>query len=131
MGYNLKKGTGNWTQFRNLPNVIEVDFHDAEYGRRTIPYESAMYNVWCRALTALKEAYQAGRNYVLFTHGSSTSRLGKTTARSQVRQLMRSPEATPYIRRSACIQHDTVFVAAIRPNPDAVPTESTSSALRG
>ena len=27
---------------------------------------------------------------------------------------MRSPEATPYIIRRECIQHDSVFVAAIK-----------------
>jgi hypothetical protein len=83
-----------------------------------------MGNVWERAFEALRGAHEQGAKYVLFTHGSSTSRLGKTTARSQVRGLMRSKEATPYILRSKCIQHDTVFVAAIRPKPKAYTSES-------
>src|ERR1035437_9916430 len=51
----------------------------------------------------------------MFLHGWSTSRPGNTTSRSQVRKLMQSKESTPYIVRRDCIQHDTVFVAAIRP----------------
>jgi hypothetical protein len=114
----FKKGSGSWTQYRQLPSLIEIDFHHSGYEPREMPYEEAMGNVWHDALEALRTAYQQGKRYVLFTHGSSTSRPGKTTARSQVRGLMRSKEATPYICRSECIQHETVFVAAIRPNPN-------------
>jgi hypothetical protein len=32
-----------------------------------------------------------------------------------VREFMRSPDATPLIERSGCIQHDTVFIAKVRP----------------
>jgi hypothetical protein len=110
----FKKGYGNWTQYRNLQPSIEVDFHYSQRERREIPYWEAMQHVRNVALEALKEAYREGVKYVIFTHGSSTSHLGTTTARSQVRGLMRSKDATPYIRRSECIQHETVFVAAIR-----------------
>jgi hypothetical protein len=65
-------------------------------------------------LKSLQRAYERGRPYLMFTHGGSTSRPGKTTARSVVRRVMRSKEATPYIQRSECIQHPTVFVAKIR-----------------
>src|SRR5262249_39802350 len=115
----FKKGSGNWTQYRQLPNSFEVDFHDAEHRPRRIPYWEAMDNVWGEAFEALERAYHQGVRYVIFTHGSSTSRPGRTTARSQIRKLMRSRHATPYIRRSECIQHETVFVAAIRPKPSA------------
>jgi hypothetical protein len=74
-----------------------------------------MDEVHSEALNALKLAQENGAKYIIFTHAWSTSRLGKTTARSVVRSLMRSPEATPYIVRRDCVQHDTVFVAAIRP----------------
>jgi len=68
------------------------------------------------ALAALKEAYEHGVRYVLFTHGWSTSEgWRQTTARSVVRTLMRSRAATPYIVRRECIQHNSAFVAAIRP----------------
>ncbi len=70
-------------------------------------------------IEALKKAYQQSVSYVLITHWSSTSCPGKTTARSQVRKLMSSKDSTPYISRSECIQHEAVFVEAIRPNPGA------------
>lgn len=117
----FKKGSGDWTQYRKLQPSIEIDFHYSEYGQREVSYWEAMDRAWNEALGALKRAYQEGMPYVIFTHGSSTSRLGKTTARSQVRTLMRSKDATPYIIRSECIQHETVFVAAIRPNPNVQP----------
>lgn len=103
---------GDWVKYRQLPDLIEVDFHWQEM-ERGLHYEN-MQQVWDQALRALTEAYTQKKKFVLFTHGSSTSRIGKTTARSQVRKLMRSKIVTPYINRSACIQHDSVFLAAIR-----------------
>ena len=61
-----------------------------------------------------REARLNERSHVMIIHGKSTSRRGKTTARSQVRNFMRSKHATPLIDRKACIQHDTVFVAKLR-----------------
>lgn len=116
--YMFKKGSGDWVQYRKLPKSTEVDFHHSDYGPRNIPYGEAMNNVWEQAFEALTRAYQQGLRYVIFTHGASTSRPGKTTARSQIRNLMRSRAATPYIRRSECIQHKIVFVAAIRPKSE-------------
>ncbi len=109
----MKRIGGNWTDLRRaLKNYIEVDFHhDAP---REIPYWEAMEDVRRTALQALKDAHVNGNDYVLFLHGASTSRLGATTARSQVRGLIRSKDATPYVVRSQCLQHETVFVAAIR-----------------
>jgi hypothetical protein len=63
-------------------------------------------------LETLKEAQETGEKWVMFIHGWSGSR--QTTSRSQIRGLMRSAGATPYIVRSECIQHDSVFIAAIR-----------------
>ena len=111
----FQKGSGNWTQYRELPSLSEVNFHFSEYGRREEPYENVMADVRDAALAALIEAQEDGDEYVLFIHGSSTSRPSNTTARSQIRKLMRSKESTPYICRRKCIQHTTVFVAAIRP----------------
>ena len=73
-----------------------------------------MENIGHEALDALKSAYENGKQHVIFTHGASTSGPGKTTSRSQVLKLMRSPVATPYIIRGDCVQHATVFIAAIR-----------------
>ena len=109
----------DWTKYRNLPNHEEVDFHfNDDPEREYLPYYEAMEEVWNLSLNALKRAHEAGLQYVIFTHGWSTSQLGKTTARSQVRSLMRSKESTPYIIRKQCIQHESVFVAAIRPKKD-------------
>jgi len=74
-----------------------------------------MAAVYSDALEALKNAQLNKLDYVVFTHGWSTSRPGTITSRSHVRKLMRSREATPYIIRRNCIQHHSVFVAAIRP----------------
>ena len=111
----FKKESGNWTQYRQLPRVTEVDFHYSEYGPRQIPYWEAMDAVREQTIEALQSAQQEGHRYVIFRHGFSTSRPGETTARSQVRSVMRNKIATPYIIRAECIQHNAVFVAAIRP----------------
>ena len=111
--------TGDWTRFRKLPHSIEVDFHYSDFGPRELPYWEAMDNIRKEAMEALVKAYELGLSYVIFTHGSSTSGPGKSTARSEIRGLIKSTQSTPYIIKSKSIQHGTVFVAAIRPNPNA------------
>lgn len=116
----MKRGEGPWDQYRSLPGLMEVDFHFANSGSnkgRRISYHDRMGNVYQLAIDALRQAYSKGYQYVMFTHGYSTSRRGNTTSRSVIRGLIRSKEATPYILRSKCIQHNSVFVAAIRHNP--------------
>jgi hypothetical protein len=110
-----KVESGDWTQFRKLPAAKEVDFHPSESRRESRHYDEIMNEVFNKALDALKCAQKNGTRYVILIHGASTSRLGKTTARSVVRRLMRSRNATTYIVRRECIAHETVFVAAIRP----------------
>ena len=107
--------SGDWKKYRDLPDLVEVDLHFSEFGPRRIPYDEAMAEVRYKSLQAIRAAYKREKKYVLFRHGWSTSRRGKSTARPQVRGLMRSVEATPYIVRKRCIQHDSVFVAAIKP----------------
>jgi hypothetical protein len=116
---------GDWGKYRELPGVCEYDFHRAEtgppeigppeIGPPEIDYQSAMASVRDDALNELRKAH-ANRacQYLLLRHGHSTSRLGKTTTRSVIRSLMRSPDATPYIDRAKCIQHQSVFVAALK-----------------
>ena len=78
-------------------------------------YETAMAAVHDDALEELRKAHgNSACQYVLLIHGHSTSRPGKTTARSVIRSLMRSSDATPYINRGKSIQHETVFVAALK-----------------
>ena len=62
----------NWIEFRSLQNCVEVDFHWSD-GPRELAYEEAMSEVERVALDAIREAYEAGRSYVLMTHGRSTS----------------------------------------------------------
>jgi hypothetical protein len=108
---------GNWTDYRarfNLSNEDEIDLHFGRRDRWEKTYDEAMSDVLTIVEEALREAQTKGRPYIMFCHGRSTSRNGKTTARSMVRGFMRSPAATPFIERSGCIQHETVFVAKIR-----------------
>jgi len=110
----FKRGTGDWKQYRKLQPLIEVDFHYEDDEYREGSYSEAMAEIRHRAFEALKKAQHKGIRYVLFTHGRSTSRPGNATARSEIRGLMLSKEATPYIIRKECIQHEAVFVAIIR-----------------
>jgi hypothetical protein len=114
----FRRDNGNWTEFRRLPNLVEVDFHWSDGGPREVAYWEAMDKVYRVALESIRNAHADGGSYVLMTHGSSTSQgWNRETARSVIRGLMRSKEATPYIVRSQCIQHPSCFVAAIRPKP--------------
>jgi len=114
MANRWRKEQGDWTQFRALPNAVEIDLHRSGTERYPGPYEERMGEVWNDTLAALKSAFDSGKSFLLIRHGSSTSRPGRTTSRSVVRNLMRSPAATPYIDRARSIEHDSVFVAAIR-----------------
>jgi hypothetical protein len=112
----MHKEFGNWTDYRSRFGLLPEDEIDFHLGRRDphLRYEEAMSEIEERVLNSLQRAYERGRPYIMFTHGWHTSRPGKTTARSVVRRVMRSKEATPYILRSECIQHPAVFVVKIR-----------------
>lgn len=119
MSYKFKEVGGPWHELRRN-ECREIDFHR---GRRdpSLPYMEAMSQVWGESLDALRSAYEDGCPYVLIGHGYSTSRPFHVTARSHVRRLMHSPDATPYIDRSRCLQHNACFLAAIRPKVAARP----------
>jgi hypothetical protein len=114
----IKRQNGNWTDFRELFALTREDEIDLHFGRRDphTPYENVMAEVGELVEKELRKAQKSGRPYLMFVHGRSTSRPGQTTARSVVREFMRSPAATPLIERNGCVQHDTVFVAKIRPD---------------
>jgi hypothetical protein len=77
---SFKKEYRDWTEYRSLPNVREVDFHLTDLGPHD--YWESMEQVKSRALAEIKSAYESGHvEFVLFTHGWSTSRRGRTTAR--------------------------------------------------
>jgi hypothetical protein len=110
----FKREYKNWVEYRKLPDLVERDFHWSKEEHYLGFYEN-MEQVVTVTLQALQDAQKNGKQYLLLTHGSSTSGSGRISARSQIRKLMRSKEATPFIVRNRCIQHDSVFVAAIRP----------------
>ena len=127
--YNFKKEAGDWTRYLNFPNHKEFDLHRPDlqgappYGWKE-PCHKRMATVYENTLRELKAAYQSDTvEHLIIRHGDSTSRMGKITSRSQVRKLVNSPDATPYIIRSKCIQHPTVFVAAIRPHKASLGTK--------
>ena len=110
----FQQGLGSWTQYRSMFDLSESDEVDLHFGPRdrSVSYDQVMRDLICLVEDKLRDAQQRGRPYVMFIHGSSTSRRGRRTARSQVRGFMRSKAATPLIERKHCIQHYTVFVAS-------------------
>lgn len=111
---SFKYRCGDWVEYRKLPGLMECDFHHS--GNDSLGnFYLNMDSVYKDALRLLKIAQEQGKQYILFTHGWSTSGRGRTSSRSQIRKLMRSKFATPYIERGACIQHPSVFVVAVRP----------------
>jgi hypothetical protein len=113
----FQSGSGNWTEYRTQFDLSESDEINLHFGKRdssSASYQEAMADVRELVAASLEEARREGRPYLMFVHGSSTSRPGRTTARSQVRGFMRSTDATGLIDRRGCIQHETVFVAKLR-----------------
>ena len=89
------QGTGNSSQYRVRNQAPSPNYHHHEQ-RSGKPYQNRMHAVYEGTLEALRNAFEAGYESIIFEHGRSTSRNGKTTARSEVRSLMRSKEAKPY-----------------------------------
>jgi hypothetical protein len=121
MTKKFQPGRGPWDRYRSQLGLSRSDEVDLHFGKRDpslMTFREAMAGVTALVVASLKDARRNGRSYVVFIHGSSTSRRGKTTARSQVRGFMRSKEATPLIERGECIQHVTVFIAKLKPDVD-------------
>jgi hypothetical protein len=121
MTTKFQTGLGHWEKYRSQLSLSKSDEVDLHFGKRdpsSMSYAEAMAGVTDLVRASLEEARRKGRPYVVFIHGSSTSRRGKTTARSQVRNFMRSKAATPLINRSGCIQHNTFFVANLKLDVD-------------
>ena len=119
MTKKFQLGRGPWRQYRAQFGLSESDEVDLHFGKRDpslMSFKEAMADVTDLVVASLERARRNGRPYVMFIHGSSTSRRGKTTARSQVRNFMRSKHATPLIDRSGCVEHGTVFVAKLKPD---------------
>ena len=115
MSYNFQIGDGDGREWKKHPQTLVVDYHDGtDHG---MAYWEHLIDFHNRTMKALKKAQKEGMEYVLFTHGSSTSRQGFQTARSEVRKIMRGKKGTPYIIRKNCIDYGSSFLAAIRPAP--------------
>ena len=114
----MKREEGNWVSYRERFGLSKADEIDLHFGRRDLgtSYYDVMADVEYLVRDSLRKAQESGGQFVMFVHGWSSSRPGRTTARSVVRGFMRSKEATPFIVRADCVQHSTVFVAKIR-NP--------------
>ena len=114
---------GDWTRYRQLTPNREIDFHVEHelprHLRGSGAFAKNMADARERALKGLRDAYEDEIPWVILRHGHSTSAPGKTTIRSVIRQLMQSKDSTPFVIKKLCIQHDSVFVAAIRPKPPA------------
>jgi hypothetical protein len=112
----IQRRNSDWKLYRAQFSLTSEDETDLHLGRRDPRqrYEDVMAEVRDIVETALIKAQKNNRPYVLFVHGWSTSRPGQTTARSVVRQFMRSPAATQYLERNGCIQDETVFLAKVR-----------------
>jgi len=112
----FKRDNQNWVVYRGLPHLREVDFHPIEGNDEFafLGYYEKLDQWKSRTLEAIQQAQADGIEWLLFTHGHSTSGPGTQTARSTVRGVMRSKEATPFIIRRKCIQQSSVFLAAIR-----------------
>ena len=131
MSYKFKKEWRNWIEYRHLDGVMEHDFHRSQSGQNQTdwqPYAERMQAIYDETIVVLAAAQRQGKRFVLFTHGSSTSRPGTTTSRSQVRKAMQSAIATPLLIRRECIQQETVFLAAIKPIGSSAPSTSDSTA---
>lgn len=113
----FQRSRGDWRQYRSkfgLTKDDEIDLHFGKRDRTKMTFAEAMAGTLNLVVAKLKEAQRNGRSHLLIIHGKSTSRRGKTTARSQVRNFMRSKHATPLIDRKHCIQHDSAFLARLR-----------------
>ncbi|MCL2721942.1 MAG: hypothetical protein FWD47_11470 [Treponema sp.] len=112
MAYNFQTGRGDGREWKNQSKTLIIDYHDGpDYG---MAYWELLKDFHKRTMEGLKKAQEEGYEYILFTHGSSTSRQGAQTARSEVRKIMISKKGTPYIIRKNCIDYGSAFLAAIR-----------------
>jgi hypothetical protein len=116
MGFKFKKFYENWVALRSIYNLGPLDELDLHFGSRLgIDFLQAMDQNERATERAVIEAYEQQRPYLLIRHGWSTSRPGRTTARSVVRGWMRSKAATRYIDRSGCIEHEAAFLVKLQP----------------
>ena len=103
----MKREHGNWVEYRKHFGLSPDDEVDLHFGSRDpgVSYDDVMADVERLVQERLRKAQENKRPYLMVVHGRSTSRPGQSTARSVVRRLMRSREATPFIVKAHSIQH--------------------------
>jgi len=106
--------SGNWTDARCLSPAAEVDFHWSDREPDGGSYDDHMAEVRRFAFERIQQAHRLGLAYVILRHGSSTSRPGRKTARSEIRSLLRSKESTPFIFKRKTIDFGSATLVAIR-----------------
>jgi hypothetical protein len=107
MSYNFNTGSGDGRDWKKHPKTLVIDYHDgSDYGMEYWEHLEDFHN---RTMEGLKKAQKDGYEYILFTHGSSTSRQGTQTARSEVRKIMKGKKGTPFIIRKYCIDYGYSF----------------------
>jgi hypothetical protein len=104
----MKREDGNWTDYRKRFSLSSGDEIDLHFGKRPlgVEYWETMADVAEIVENSLRQAQAEGRPYLMFKHGSSTSRLGQTTARSVVGTFMRSPQAKQRFCRDRIFNDD-------------------------
>ena len=116
MSYKFKTGFGDGREWKNHPKSSVTDFH---YGKDHGMEHWELVERWHKeTMDALIKAQKEGCDYILFSHGSSSSRQGWQTARSEVRKIMHGKEGTPFIIRKNCIDYGSSFLAAIQPKKE-------------
>jgi len=105
------KTDGDWDFLKYLGKIYYVDFYLPE-GKSFYEKMEQSHRI---VINSLKYAQDQGYDYVLFNYGASTSRPVLGSPRSAVRSIMRSKEAAPYTIKKKSIQHESVFLVAIKP----------------
>lgn len=122
----FRKVKGNVEKFQKLgPNrVINVTKTNIATRNKKLSNQEKIDEARRQTFAALKNAYEDEVKYLIIKHGKSPSKRGLVTIGSRVRSLMRSHSTGPYILRTSCIEHESAFIAAIRP-------KSSSSKMAG
>ncbi len=105
------KADGDWEFLKYLGKIYYVDFYLPE-GKTFYEKMEQSHRI---VINSLKYAQEEGYDYVLFNHGDSRSGPVLGSPKSAVRSIMKSKEAIPYIIKKKSIQHESVFLAAIKP----------------
>jgi len=110
------KKSGNLSELKDKKNIREISVSTCGTVAKAAQSRwETMNTLWETSLKELKKAQEDGLNFLVIKHGKSPNKRGQVSIGSQIRTLIRSHAAGPYIFRSKCIQYESAFVVAIRP----------------